>query len=146
LIACDKKFLIARCNERGYSLQEAMPCVVRQAGDVWTIDETHEKYPRARAPRAPECLAGTELKKLLNRVGITASPTCSCNARAAHMDMMGCPWVRENLDMVVGWLEEEAIKRGLPFSRMAGKALVRLAVRLAETKANVPPGQGSVHK
>jgi hypothetical protein len=144
MITCHKKHLIARCNERGYLLSEAMPCVVKQDGPYWTIDTSHPSYPHDREPQP--CKAGTALKSLLGRVGITSTPDCSCDAKAAHMDMMGCPWVRENLDMVVEWLEEEAIKRGLPFCRMAGKALVRLAVRLAETKANVPPGQGSVHK
>lgn len=51
------------------------------------------------------------------------------------MDQMGCQWARDNLDLVVGWLEEEAQKRGLPYSTIAGKALVKLAVRLAERKA-----------
>jgi hypothetical protein len=113
-----------------------MPCVNKQSGDLWTIDELHPSYPHPREPRSPECLAGTELKKLLQRIGITASPGgCSCNHRAAYMDNMGCPWVKDNLDLVVGWLEEEANKRGLPFVRMAGRGLVTLAIRLAESKA-----------
>jgi len=128
--------LIARCLERGYSLEDVMPCVVRQINnDLWAIDETHPSYPHPREPKQPQCLAGAELKRLLKRVGITASPNCSCNSRAAHMDQMGCQWVKDNLDLVVGWLEEEAKKRGLPFVRMAGRTLVTLAVRRAEAKA-----------
>jgi hypothetical protein len=139
MTTCDKKFLIARCQERGYSLEEVMPCVIHQAGDMWTIDETHPSYPHSREPKLPECLAGTELKKLLKRVGIEATPNCSCNSRAAHMDTMGCQWVKENIELVVDWLGEEAQKRGLPFMRMAAKAVVSLSVRLAETKAHVSP-------
>jgi hypothetical protein len=136
MTTCDKKFLIARCQERGYSLEEVMPCVVRQIDkDLWVIDETHESYPHSREPKPPECLAGSELKALLKRVGIEATPNCSCNHRAAHMDNMGCQWVTENVETVVDWLGEEAQKRGLPFVRMAGRALVSLAVRLAERKA-----------
>jgi hypothetical protein len=136
MTTCDKKFLIARCQERGYSLSEVMPCVVRQIDkDLWVIDETHPSYPHSREPKPPECLAGTELKGLLKRVGITATPNCSCNHRAAHMDNMGCQWVKENVETVVDWLGEEAQKRGLPFVRMAGRGLVTLAIRLAERKA-----------
>lgn len=139
MTTCDKKFLIARCQERGYSLEEVMPCVVRQIDkDLWVIDENHPSYPHSREPKPPECLAGTQLKELLRRVGITASPNCSCNSRAATMDQMGCPWVRENLDTVVGWLGEEAKKRGLPFSTIAGRALVLMAVKRAEKKMLSP--------
>lgn len=146
MITCDKSHLIARCQERGYSLEEVMPCVIRQQGDLWTIDETSPSYPHPREPKGPECLAGTQLKGLLKRLGITASPTCSCNSRAAHMDIMGCRWVRDNLDTVIEWLEEEAKKRGLPFSKLAGKGIVMLAIKLAERKAHVLLNQQSVHK
>ena len=134
MITCDKKYLLARCQERGYSLPEVMPCVTNQNGDLWTIDETHPNFPHPRGERQPACASGAELKKLLSRIGIHAAPTCGCNARAAHMDYMGCDWVRANMDLVVGWLEEESQKRGLPFIRAAGRALVNLAIRRAEAK------------
>jgi hypothetical protein len=147
MTTCDKKFLIARCQERGYSLDEVMPCVVRQIDkDLWVIDETHPNFPHSREPKPPKCLAGSELKKLLGKVGITASPDCSCNHRAAYMDNMGCQWVKDNLDTVVDWLEEEAKKRGLPFLKMAGRALVSLAVKRAEAKAHVLLSREQVHK
>ena len=135
MITCNKAHLIARCRERGYSLPEVMPCVVKQAGDMWTIDETHPSFPHSREPKPPECLAGTQLKGLLKKIGITATPTCSCNSRAAHMDKMGCQWVKDNIETVVDWLGEESAKRGLPFVRMAGRGLVMAAVTLAERKA-----------
>lgn len=47
---------------------------------------------------------GQELKRLLN-MKITQS--CLCNARAMHMDVMGCKWCRENLSLIVEWLKEE---------------------------------------
>ncbi len=81
---------------------------------------------------------GTELKKLLAAVGITASPTCSCNARAAFMDAReaGEPgWCEANVDEIVGWLREEATKRGLPFLDAAGRLLVRRAIANARRRA-----------
>lgn len=74
---------------------------------------------------------GTELKKILALVGITATPNCSCNARAAEMDRQGCSWCEEHIDTIVGWLREEAEKRGLPFLDAAGRLLVRRAIRNA---------------
>jgi hypothetical protein len=83
-------------------------------------------------PAAPTHGPGTELKKMLSKIGIKASPTCSCNTRARIMDEKGVQWCRDNVDTVVGWLREEATKRGLPFVDMAGKLLVKRAISLAE--------------
>jgi len=82
-------------------------------------------------PPAPTHGPGTELKKLLAKVGITSTPDCSCNARARTMDERGIAWCEENLDEIVGWLSEEAQKRGLPFVDLAGRMLVKRAIKQA---------------
>jgi len=87
--------------------------------------------PQPAAPPAPTHGPGTELKELLKRVGITATPNCSCNARARTMDERGCDWCEANIAEIVGWLREEAAKRGLPFVDMAGRMLVRRAIKNA---------------
>ena len=46
MITCNRLHLEARCTERGYTLDEVLPCVVSQDGDVWTIDVDHPAYPR----------------------------------------------------------------------------------------------------
>lgn len=74
---------------------------------------------------------GTELKKLLKRIGIDAKPGCLCNARAAVMDRNGCDWCEANQETIVDWLQEEATKRKLPFIRLAGYAIIKLAIRKA---------------
>lgn len=79
---------------------------------------------------------GTELKALLKTIGIVASPTCSCNKRARIMDQRGCDWCEENIDEIDRWLAEEAKKRKLPYLSLAGKALIRLAIRRARKKGN----------
>ena len=38
LMAANKYHLIQRCKERGYTLEEVMPCVVNDDGDIWMID------------------------------------------------------------------------------------------------------------
>ena len=71
---------------------------------------------------------GAELKSLLARVGIKAKANCSCNAKARLMDERGIDWCEANIEEIVGWLREEATKRGLPFVDMAGRMLVRRAI------------------
>jgi hypothetical protein len=56
------------------------------------------------------------------------------------MDRNGCEWVDANMSTVVGWLREQAEARGLPFLDMAGRALVRVAVRNAR-RAATPAGE-----
>lgn len=79
---------------------------------------------------------GTELKRLLKLVGITADPGCSCNQRAMAMDRRGCDWCEQNIDQIDGWLSEEAKKRKLPYLSLAGRALIHLAIRRARKKGN----------
>jgi hypothetical protein len=139
MIACHRSNLEARCAERGYTLDEVLPCVVSQDGDEWTIDVDHPAYPRVSRltqPVAPPTYGpGTELKKLLAKVGITATPDCACNARAAEMDRQGVEWCEANLDTIVGWLREQATARGLPFLDLAGRLLVRRAIQNARKAA-----------
>jgi hypothetical protein len=194
MITGHKDFFILRAAQRGYELDDVMPCVVAQDGDMWTVDETHSAYPHPRPTPPPthsvsvvssapiygrdtphtvlsyeefnklvasqsEYFAGvtadaaatyaaaqeksrqaalpgfgpgTELKKLLAKIGIKATPTCSCNKRAQVMDEKGVQWCKDNIDTIVGWLREEATKRKLPFVDMAGKMLVKRAISLAE--------------
>lgn len=80
---------------------------------------------------ASNCLAGTELKVLLSKIGITSNSNCSCDKRASEMNNNGCDWCENNIDTIVGWLREEAHKRNLPFIDMAGKILVKKAIKNA---------------
>lgn len=97
------------------------------------------RVAREQAPRpATNGGPGSELKKLLSRVGITATPACLCNARAAIMDEREAEepgWCAANIDMVVGWLREEATRRGLPFIDAVGRLLVRRAIANARRNA-----------
>ncbi len=142
MITTHRSNLEARCIERGYTLNEVLPCVVSQDGDEWTIDTESEFYPRvSRIPQLvpiPTNGPGTELKKLLAKVGIVATPDCSCNSRAAEMDRreQETPgWCEANLDTIVGWLREQAEARGLPFLDVAGRVLVRRAISNARRNA-----------
>ena len=130
MITCHRRHLFERCRERGYLLAAVMPCVVSRDGPVWTIDENHPAYPRAPKP-AGAGGAGTELKKLLGRIGIRSSPSCGCNARAREMDARGVAWCADNVETIVGWLREESQRRKLPFIAPAARLLVKAAIKNA---------------
>jgi hypothetical protein len=146
MIRCRLRHLEARCRQRGYTLDEVRPCIVTQDGDTITVDETHPAYPSVPKPglssetkispnpQTPVSGVGTELKKLLSKIGIKATPNCSCNKRAALMDTNGIEWCEKNVDTIVGWLREEATKRKLPFIDMAGRILVKRAIGNAKKR------------
>lgn len=134
----------ARCRQRGYTLDEVRPCIVSEDGDAITVDENHPAYPREPKPGPISSIMrptlksttmgggpGTELKKLLKNIGITASPNCSCNARAKKMDEWGPDECEKRMDEIIGWLKEEATKRKLPFIDYAGKIIVKKAIKNA---------------
>ena len=141
MTTCHRSHLEARCTERGYTLDEVMPCVVSQNGDEWTIDTESEFYPRvSRLPDPTEPPTsplshgpGTELSRLLKRLGIEPTPTCACRAKSQQMDQWGCDECErpERIDEVVKVMREEAKARGLPFLDTAGRMLVRRAIKNA---------------
>lgn len=144
MITCHRRHLEQRCLERNYSLAEVMPCVVSVNGDMWTIDENHRSYPRHQKGAKTQPVAasepekpgpGTELKKLLSKIGITAKPGCSCNRRAKAMNENGVEWCEKNIPTIVAWLREEATRRKLPFIDAAGTLLVKRAIANAKRQA-----------
>lgn len=146
MTTCHRSHLEARCAERGYSLDEVMPCVVAQDGDQWTIDTEHPAYPRhpkagyePPLPQSPSSGPGTELSKLLKRFGIEPTPTCQCRAKAAEMDAWGPDECEkpERIDEVVAVMRAEAEARGLPFLDVAGRLLVRRAIKNARKQAKM---------
>ena len=78
---------------------------------------------------------GTELKRLLASIGINASSNCACNGKAKTMDVRGVEWCTVNVGTIVGWLREEASRRGLPFVDVVGRMLVRRAIHNARKEA-----------
>jgi peroxiredoxin len=74
---------------------------------------------------------GTELKKLLAKVGIAVTADCPCNERAAIMDRNGWAWCQQNLETIVGWMSEEAAKRGMVFIELGARFLVKRAIAKA---------------
>lgn len=85
-------------------------------------------YRKCALP-APAGTAGTQLKRLLATFGISAEDNCKCSSRATHMNRMGDDWCEQNIETIVGWLEEEAKARRIPFIRSLGRMVVRKAIK-----------------
>jgi len=97
--------------------------------DEATFSRLRAKYALGKPRPEPDIGPGpgTELKKLLASIGIHASPTCKCNTMAKRMNEWGPDESLRHIDEIVDVMEETAKKRGLPFVRLGGRALVRLA-------------------
>jgi len=142
MITTHKSHFISICQERGYNIEDVMECVIAQDGDNWTIDEHHAKYPKIKIDNTHIVNknvdigegAGTELKKLLSWFNINSSPTCSCNLKAKAMNDNGTQWCKDNKELILSWLREEAIKRNLPFFNYGAKKILNIAIARAERK------------
>jgi predicted Fe-S protein YdhL (DUF1289 family) len=86
---------------------------------------------------------GTELKKLLAKLGIAVTPDCPCSGHAALMDQNGCEWCEQNLATILGWMREESARRGVIFIEKAATFLVKRAIakaRRSEEETKIPSG------
>ena len=90
MIACKIHHLEARCRERGYTLEQALPCVVSRSGDDLVVDETHAAYPRERRG------LGDFVAACLSAVGITDERV----SRALGVKDCGCKKRREALNKI----------------------------------------------
>lgn len=99
MIRCRLADLEARCAERGYTLDEAMPCVVERDGDSILVDPSHPAYPRPR-----DVGLGDWVAKTLGTVGITKERAQRV-ANALGIEDCGCEKRQE-------WLNEVGEKMG----------------------------------
>lgn len=96
------------------------------------MGEDPSKYLRSLYPKTLEenpNHPGTILSKMIKSVGIQMTDTCSCKRHALEMNDKGNDWCEENIDTIVGWLRDEAKRRGLPFIDAIGKLLVSRAIK-----------------
>jgi len=89
------------------------------------------RVPDLPAPRRSIEGPGTELKKLIQKIGLRDRPGCACNSRAMLMNTWGPDVCENNLEQIVGWLRDEAKRRKLPFVDSLARILVRRAIAKA---------------
>lgn len=90
MIVCHRRTLEARCRQRGYTLEQVMPCVVSQDGERWTVDETHQAYPRARPGLGDMVAAGLKAVGITpERVSAVTGKPCNCKRRQNALNRIG---------------------------------------------------------
>jgi ribosomal protein L37AE/L43A len=125
----------------------------KEGKDTTVLEQAIAEAEKREAARAEqEKLAkhgtGTYLHKLIKKLtGEDITPNCPCKSRIAEMNRRGPAWCRENVEAIVGWLEEEIERRlkedkpgwrlklagyNLPGQRLAIKRVILLACTLAE--------------
>lgn len=90
MITCHRRALETRCRERGYTLEQVMPCVVFQDGNRWTVDETHAAYPHARRGLGDMVAAGLAAIGITPaRVSAVTGKPCKCHRRKHALNRIG---------------------------------------------------------
>lgn len=118
-------------------------CKVREEGGEVSLESELEKHrallelPESERPK-PKFYngPGQELRELLKKIGIKATPTCKCAIHALEMDVRGPDWCASNMETILGWLREEARKRKLPFNHLLAGLMVKRAIRTHRKKAS----------
>lgn len=118
------------CGFKPPSMPYFKNCVTLLAGRSPSDIELPRPFPISTSNGGP----GTELKRLLSLVGITATEDCACNRNAAQMDAWGPDECELRIDEIVGWLEKEASSRGLPFVKVAATMMVKRAIAASRKK------------
>lgn len=119
--------IVAQCPNNVIDVPVEVPAVAAQM-QMSSTAATEQEPMLLQTATGP----GSFLKRYLGRMGISSTPNCSCNAKAKHMDTMGVEWCEQNLDIIVGWLKEEAEHRHLPFVEWPARLLVKKAVAAAK--------------
>lgn len=94
---------------------------------------------------------GTELKRMLAKLGIAVAADCPCEERAAAMDSNGWAWCEQNLETIVGWMREESLRRGTLFVPWGARFLAKRAIakarrsdgKLKDSTANIVVENGT---
>lgn len=103
------------------------------------VTDTHailsdEAWERLYAKYSPHYVdqrrgPGTELKKLLGRLGFHATSQCACNKHASQMNDWGPDVCLQRIEEIIQWLREAAAARGLPFLEPVARLVVHRAIK-----------------
>ena len=94
MIRCRLAHLEARCRQRGYTLEQVLACIVSQAGDQITVDETHPAYPHKKPGLGDMVAAGLDaigvtkerVQAVASKVGVK---DCGCKKRQEALNALG---------------------------------------------------------
>lgn len=137
-----RKLIIAKIEKFPYPIILYANAAYDQLGNNWTkqdlankllsmLGDDPGKFLQGLVPKTLEADPngpGSILSGMLHALGINSTPTCSCRRRALEMNSRGPDWCENNLEQILGWLEEEAKKRKLPFVKTVAKLMVQRAI------------------
>lgn len=131
MITCNRKYLAARCHERGYTLDEVRACIVSKEGDQITVDETHPAYPAKPkpgfTPPAALDLSRADAPSFLTKVKNFAVASAKHVAGGAPMASDAEIIRRHDICMACEFFKDNACQKcGCPLSR-ARKFLSKLS-------------------
>lgn len=127
---CQQRVSCEGCRtSRAYRETLVVRGLVSDADFACPYGFTAEDYPERKEVAAGP---GTDLKRLLAKLGITPTAGCGCDALARRMDAMGIEGCREHFEQIVDEMTVEAQKRGWRFQ---GAVRIGVSALLAKVLA-----------
>jgi hypothetical protein len=75
---------------------------------------------------------GSELKKVLKKIGIELPKNCACNSKLTHLDSFEPEVVSENMrTQIFAWMAKDASERALYFDEQKAEKILEIAIRRA---------------
>lgn len=75
---------------------------------------------------------GDKLKAIFRKLGIDKGKGCKCDQHVNLMNSWGAEKCKQEIDTIVGWMEEASKELKLPFNRLLTKTIIRTAIWQAE--------------
>lgn len=107
-------------NHPGYQAAWGLPVTATR------VPPRGEAVPQTQfTPAGPVAGPGTELKLLLDTLGVRPREGCACKSRMTQMNQWGVAGCEQNRDEIIRWLKDEAGKtRGWEKVKAAARAVV----------------------
>lgn len=101
-------------GRRQYELCKGVNCTPAQSEQYRALydAQAHDQPPPQVANRPALDGPGTELKKLLQEMGVYAEEQCGCEHRMQLMNAWGVDGCKAQRSVVVGWLQEAQTEKG----------------------------------
>lgn len=91
MIQTNRQVFELLCQRRNCPVNEAMPCVVAQSGDRWTVDENHSAFPGKSSPGLGDMVAAglAAVGITPERVSALTGKPCGCKKRQEALNALG---------------------------------------------------------